>query len=76
LDTTDVASWRATAIILVTISIIFFLIERFWQPILDPAFELFIIDFPAAFSILLYLWLRRRERHVVDVGGVSTPALA
>ncbi len=56
----DVDSWRTTAIILVSIAAILFLIERLWQPLLDPMFEVFIFDVPAAFSVIVYFWLRRK----------------
>ena len=57
-------SWRTTAVILVSIAVILFLVERLWQPILDPTFEVFIFDVPAAFSVVIYLWLKRKRDSV------------
>jgi hypothetical protein len=44
----------------VSVAVVLYLIERLWQPLLDPMFEIFIFDVPAAFSIIVYFWLRRR----------------
>ncbi len=33
-------------------------------PLLDPVFEIFIFDVPAAFSVVVYVWLRRKSEGV------------
>lgn len=66
MDYRDVDSWRTTAAILVSIAVILFLIERLWQPLLDPMFEVFIFDVPAAFSVVIYFWLRRKRGSVEE----------
>ena len=55
----DKESWRLTTLLLVTLSLIIFLIQRTSWAVFDPVFEVCIFHIPALFSAALnvkFMW--------------------
>jgi hypothetical protein len=61
LDTTDIESWKITAVILGLISIVIFAVQRSSYMFLDPVFELCIFHMPAVIAVGVYVYLRKKS---------------
>ena len=55
----EVESWRITAIVMLTLSAVVFLVQRFVAAFLDPVFEACIFHIPALVASLSYLRMRQ-----------------
>ena len=51
----DAASWRTTAMVMLTISVAVFITQRFIVVFLDPIFEFCIFHLSALVSVAIYL---------------------
>ncbi len=60
MNTTDLESWKITAIILSIISIAMFAVQRSSYMFLDIVFEICIFHVPALIAVGVYLYLRKR----------------
>jgi len=61
LNATDLASWKLTAILLSTLSIIMFALQRTSYTVFEIGFEICIFHVPAILAVGVYLYLRRKE---------------
>ena len=61
MDTTDIESWKITAVILGLISIVIFAVQRSSYMFLDPVFELCIFHMPAVIAVGVYVHLRKKS---------------
>jgi len=55
----EAESWRSTAIVMLTLSAVVFLVQRFVATFLDPVFEACIFHIPALVASLIYLRMRQ-----------------
>jgi 4-hydroxybenzoate polyprenyltransferase len=56
----ELEAWRQAAILVVALSAFVFLIQRFFGPIFEVTFEIFIFHVPAIAIAVLYLYFRKR----------------
>lgn len=62
-DSSEAESWRRTAAVMLAISAVVFLVQRFVATFLDPVFEACIFHIPALVASFIYL-RRRRDLEV------------
>lgn len=63
----ELESWRTTATVMLIMSAVIFLIQRFVAMFLDPVFEASIFHLPALIAVAIYLRKQGRSR----LAGVS-----
>lgn len=61
-ESSELASWRLTAYLMIALSSIIFFIQRFIYSFLDPIFEFCIFHVPALVASLIY-YRRGLRRH-------------
>jgi len=59
-DEMELEAWRQAMFLVVSLAVLVFLVQRFFGPIFEIAFEIFIFYVPAITITLLYLYFKAR----------------
>jgi len=59
-DKMELEAWRQATFLVISLALLVFFVQRFFGPIFDIVFEIFIFYVPAATITLLYLYFKTK----------------